>query len=710
MTTILALILTLSGQTDAGQKGEPVPPKAKQIPVTSTIHGVTRVDNFDWMRKRDCAGEAVCQQHASDVERYLIEENLYSDAVMQPHQKLRTQVGQELLARIQPNDTSAPYEMRGYRYFTRTQENQEHAVYVRQKLPAGAEEILIDLNELGQKNQFVDLSDFEISDDNSLLATLIDVTGFRENTLSVKNLNTNKVILKSIPHVVSMAFAADNKTIFYTLEDAAKRSAKLMRHALGKAQKDVLVFDEKDERFEVEISRTLSQKYLVLSLESQTTSEEYLLEAIQPKGKFNLVLKRKQGVKYSLSHRSNSLFVLTNQDCRTNKLVEVSLKNPTNITGEVAPCRENRSLESADVFETFIVLTERKEGHLAMRSIDLASGKESEFQFPESDFYVSQRANAEFKTSVYQYEYTSLVSPWSVFERNMKTGVTELKKRQPVPTYLPEKYESIRVWATAKDGAKIPISMVFRKGLALTGINPLYLRGYGAYGDSEESVFNSKIVSLLDRGVIFAHAHVRGGGEFGKPWHDGGRMEKKQNTFDDFIACAETLIAQRYTSAAKLAIGGASAGGLLMGAVLNQRPELFKAAWVGVPFVDVINTMLDESIPLTVGEFEEWGNPKIKNEFEHMLAYSPYDNVKNQPHPAILVTSSINDSQVLFHEPTKWVAKMRAVRTDSAPLLLKMQMEPAGHFGRAGRFEQAADDAFPLAFLLSQLGATELLK
>ena len=679
----------------------PEPPKAQAIPVEHSLHGITWVDSYAWLQKK---GDP-------QVERYLKAENAYTDELMAPTLPLQNTLFAEMKSRTKEVDVSVRSPFHGYQYYSRTEAEKQYSIHCRSKLPAGPEEILLDLNQLTGADQFVDLGDFDVSPDDSLLGYSVDRSGFREYTLEFKNLKTGTALSEKIAGVSSMAFANDSKTVFYTTEDAAKRSYRLYRHTLGSSiEGDTLIYEEKDQRFSVGIGRSLSQRFLRLEIASETTSETRQIDANKPTSAFVTLIPRKQDVMYDVSDRGSSLFVLTNDGCRTNMLIEVPSNKPTAKGKTLLPCRPEVGVDDVNVFQDFYVISERVDGQPALRAISFATGKETKFSAPDADFSMGVGTNSEFKTDELRYWFSSMIRPTTEVAVNLKTGVETVLKVDEVPGYALGDYRTERLLVPARDGVKIPVSVAYKKGVTLKANNPVFLDAYGAYGSVYDSSFDERRVSMLDRGVVLAFARIRGGGEFGKPWHDAGRMLKKQTTFNDFIDVSQWLIEQKITSADKLAITGASAGGLLMGAVLNQRPELFHAALVEVPFVDVINTMLDESLPLTVGEFEEWGNPKIKAEYDAMVAYSPYDNVKAQAYPTMLVRSSYNDSQVLYHEPAKWVAKLRATKTDSNPLMLKMEMSPVGHGGRAGRYDSLHDDAFLSAFVLTQLKATELMK
>ncbi len=676
----------------------PTPPVAPKHPETTTLHGAARTDDYAWMKAKG----------TKELEEHLAAENRYTEAMMAPTRALRDTLYRELVGRMKETDESPPYRYNGFWYGIRVEAGKEHELHFRKKAPDAPEEIFLDVNALAEGAKFTAVSDVDPSDDNALLAYSVDHSGLREYTLFIKDLKTGALLPEQVPHATSLEWAADSKTLFYTTENSAKRSSRLWRHALGtKVEKDVLVYEEKDERFDVEISRTLDRQLLVLGIASHTTSEERVLDAKTPTGAFRVVLPRKQDVQYDLEHRGHSYFLRINDTGRTFRLVEVPEKDPAKGPWkELIPARPEVMLSGVDVLKDYLVVWERERGLVHARTMPFGNQKPVTFTPPVADYSLSAGANAEFDAKDFQVAWTSMVDPETTESWSLETGAHTVLKVEEVPTYAREQYDTTRLEVTAKDGAKIPVSLAWKKGTPRDGSAPLYLRGYGAYGSTDDVSFELDGVSLMDRGLVLAETHLRGGGDFGRPWHDAGRMMNKKNTFTDFIACAEGLVDAKWTSPSKLVINGASAGGLLMGAVLNLRPDLFKAAFVEVPFVDVVNTMLDESLPLTVSEFEEWGNPKQKSAYEYMVSYSPYDNVRAQAYPAMLVRSSYNDTQVLFHEPAKWVAKLRATKTDANPLLLWMDMEPAGHGGKSGRYESLHEDAFGLGFVLWQLGLT----
>jgi oligopeptidase B len=541
------------------------------------------------------------------------------------------------------------------------------------------------------------------------LAYSTDNTGFRQYTLQIKNLKTGEIYPEKMLKVGSVAWAADNKSIFYTVEeDKTKRQYRLYRHAVGTpVEKDVVVYEDPDERFNVGIYRTRSREFLIVQTGSHTTSESRYLRADQPAGEWTIVAPRIQEQEYDVDHHGDQFFIRTNDKGRNFRLVSAPIASPGRENWkEVIAHRPDVMLTDMDFFQDFYVLSEREKGLPQFRVVDFAFGKQQLVEFPEPAYSAFAAQNREYKTTKYRYKYESMVTPSSVYDYDVKTSKSDLLKRIEVPGYEQSKYKSERLFATASDGTKVPISIVYRNDFKRDGSRPMLLNGYGSYGYTYPVVFSSNALSLLDRGFSVAIAHIRGGGDMGKPWHDQGRMMNKKNTFTDFIAVAEHLIAEKYTSKDKLVVTGGSAGGLLMGAITNMRPDLFKAVVTKVPFVDVINTMLDETLPLTVPEFEEWGNPKEKPAFAYMYSYSPYDQLAAKAYPAILVKTSFNDSQVMYWEPAKYVAKLRTLKTDSHPLLLKTNMA-AGHGGASGRYDYLREIAFDYAFMLEQVGSTK---
>jgi oligopeptidase B len=676
----------------------PSPPVAKKEPKVTNINGYQLEDSYSWLREKK----------NPEVKAYLDAENVYTDAVMKPTEPLQKKLYDEMLSRVKETDVEVPYKEGGYFYYLRTEAGQQYGIRCRKKGSLDApEEIVLNVNELAKGQAFMSLGAFDVSDDSNLLAYTTDHTGFRQFTLAVKDLRTGKMLVDHAERVDSVAWANDNKTIFYTVEDpVSKRPYRLYRHTVGASGPDTLVYEEKDERFELGVGKTRSKAYLLLISSSHTTSEARYLPADQPLAEWKLMQPRKQDVEYYPDHNGDFFYIRVNDAGRNFRLVKAPVSDPGHKNWqEIVPHRPDVMLDDTDFFKNYYISYEREKGLPQIRVTELQTGKSRRIEFPEPAYANYSYVNREYDTGKLRYGYQSFITPQSVFEYDMPSGASTLLKQKEVPGgYDRTRYQVERIVATASDGVKVPISVVHLKSAKLDGKGPIYLTGYGSYGASYDIFFNSPIFSLVDRGVVVAVAHIRGGGEMGKAWHDDGRMMHKKNTFTDFIASAEYLLAQGYGSKDRLVIEGRSAGGLLMGAVLNMRPDLFHAALVGVPFVDVMNTMLDESVPLTVTEFEEWGNPKEKPAFDYMLTYSPYDNIQAKAYPNMLVRTSFNDSQVMYWEPAKYVAKMRALRTDHNTLILKTNMNPAGHGGASGRYDRLHENAFDYAYFLTQMG------
>lgn len=676
----------------------PAPPVAKKVSKVTEINGHKLVDNYFWLRDKK----------NPEVKAYLDAENAYTDAVMKPTEALQKKLYDEMLSHIKETDVEVPYKEGGYFYYVRTEAGKQYGIRCRKKGSMDApEEVILDVNELAKGQKFMSLGAFSVSDDGNLLAYTTDNTGFRQFTLAVKDLRTGKLLADHAERVDSIAWANDNKTLFYTIEDeTSKRSYRAYRHTVDTRGNDPLIYEEKDERFDLYAGKARSKAYVYLFSGSHTTTEIRYISADQPMAEWKILEPRKQDVEYYPDHNGDFFYIRVNDTGRNFRLVKAPVSDPGKKNWqEILASRADVMLEDTEYFKNYYVLYEREKGLPQMRVCDLRSNECRHIDFPEPAYVSYSYVNREFDTTKFRYGYQSFMTPQSVFEYDMAGGGSTLLKQKEVPGgYDRTRYQVERINATAADGVKVPISVLHLKGAKLDGKGPLYLTGYGSYGYPYDIGFNSNLFSMVDRGVVAAVAHIRGGGEMGKAWHDDGRMMHKKNTFTDFIACAEYLVAQGYGSKHRLVIEGRSAGGLLMGAVLNMRPDLFHAALVGVPFVDVMNTMLDETIPLTVPEFEEWGNPKEKTAFDYMVTYSPYDNIENKPYPNTLVRTSFNDSQVMYWEPAKYVAKMRAMRTDHNLLILKTNMDPAGHGGSSGRYDRLKQSAYDYAFFLTQMG------
>ena len=691
---VLASVVILAADTSSPL---PAPPIAKKVPKITEIHGHKLVDNYFWLRDKK----------NPEVRAYLEAENAYTDAVMKPTEPLQKKLYAEMLSHIKETDVEVPYKEGDYFYYSRTEAGKQYSIRCRKHGSLEApEEVVLDINELAKGQAFMRVAAYDVSDDGNLLAYSTDTTGFRQYVLAVKDLRTGKLLVDHAEKVGSVVWANDNKTLFYTVEDAAKRQYRLYRHTVGTSGHDELVYEDKDERFDVYAMKSRSKAYIFLISASHTTSEVQYIPADQPRAPWKIMEPRKQDVEYYPDQNGDFFYIRVNDTGRNFRLVKAPVSDPRSQNWqEVIAQSASVMLEDTDFFKNYYVLYERENGLPQIRVTDLRSGQSRGIAFPEPAYDTGNDVNREYDTSKFRYGYESFVTPLSVFEYDMASGTSTLLKQKEVPGgYDRTRYQVEQIEATASDGVKVPISVVHLKGATLDGKGPLYLYAYGSYGAPMDIDFDSEIFSLVDRGVVYAIAHIRGGGEMGKAWHDDGRMMHKKNTFTDFIACAEYLTTQGYGSKDKLVIEGASAGGLLMGAVLNMRPDLFHAAIVGVPFVDVINTMLDPSIPLTVPEFEEWGNPKKEAEFDYMITYSPYDNIAAKAYPNMLVRTSFNDSQVMYWEPTKYVAKMRSLRTDHNILMLKTNLSPAGHGGLSGRYDRLHDAAFDYAFILTQMG------
>jgi oligopeptidase B len=676
----------------------PAPPVAKKVPHVTDINGHKLTDDYFWLRDKP----------NPEVRAYLEAENAYTDAVMKPTEPFQKKLYAEMLGRIKETDVDVPYKEGDYFYYSRTEAGKQYQIRCRRKGSMDApEEVILDINELAKGQVFMSVAAFEVSPDGDLLAYSYDNTGFRQYTLALKDLRTGKTLLDHAERVGSVVWANDSQTIFYTQEDAtSKRQYRLYRHTVGAADADPLVYEEKDERFDVSAFKTRSQTYIFMLSGSHTTTEARYISAIDPTAEWKIIEPRKQGVEYYPDHNGDSFYIRTNDTGRNFRLVNAPVTDPSSKNWhEVLPHNPNIMLDDVDFFKNFAVLYQRENGLPQIRVTDLRTGTAKPIAFPEPAYAAYSYINRVYDTTEFRYGYQSPITPASVFAYDMEKGTSTLLKQKEVPGgYDPTKYQVEQIYATASDGVKIPVSVLHLKSAKLDGKGPLYLYGYGSYGISIDMFFNSNIFSMVDRGAVTAVAHIRGGGELGKPWHDAGRMMNKKTTFTDFVSSAEYLTSHGYGSKDRLVIEGRSAGGLLMGAVLNMRPDLFKAALVGVPFVDVMNTMLDETLPLTVGEFEEWGNPKEKPAFDYMLTYSPYDNVEPKPYPNMLVKTSFNDSQVMYWEPAKYVAKMRATRTDHNTLILKTNLSPAGHGGASGRYDRLKEASFDYAYILKEMG------
>ena len=668
-------------------------------PKTTNIHGTTLVDDYFWLREKTNPA----------VLAHLQAEETYTQQVMKPTEPLQEKLYKEMLSHIKQTDTDVPYRSGNYFYYTRTEEGKQYPIYCRKKgsLDA-AEEIVLDQNELAKGHKFMSVGLFLPSDDGNLLAYSTDNTGYRQYILQIKDLRTGQLFPERIERVTSLVWANDNKTFFYVTEDpVTKRSDKFFRHVLGTDKMD-LVYDEKDELFDIGVSRSRDKAVVFLTSFSKTSTEARYLRANDPNGTLKVIIPRAPEHEYDVNHRDGLFYIRTNKGAKNFRIVTAPVSDPSEKNWkEFIAHKPEVKIDAISMYAGHAVLLEWEGGLQQLEVVNFKTNERNRITFPEPVYSAELGTNREYNTSVVRYNYESLVTPESVFEYDMNTGKSTLLKQTEVPGgFDRSNYQSERVFATASDGTKIPMSLVYRKGVKMDGSAPLLLYGYGSYGYSIPPTFSSRRLSLLDRGVIFAIGHIRGGSELGEEWRQAGRMMKKMNTFTDFIACAETLIKNKFTSKDRLVIEGGSAGGLLMGVVSNLRPDLFKAVVSHVPFVDVLNTMLDASLPLTTSEYIEWGNPNEKAAFEYMKTYSPYDNIAKKDYPATLVKVSLNDSQVPYWEGAKLVAKLRTMKTDKNPLLLKVNFG-AGHGGASGRYDALRETAFDYSFMLWQMGVAD---
>ena len=698
-----AALTTYSGtppaflDTQARRSNAPLlPPVAPVVPHSETVHGELRSDDYFWLRDR----------HDPRVMAYLEAENRHTATVMRHTESLQEQLYQEMRGRIKESDLSVPEPLDEYLYFSRTEAGGQYPILCRRHCCSEVEEVLLDQNTLAAGRYFR-LGATEVSPDHRLLAYTVDTCGSEEFTVYIKNLGTGELLPETIHRAsAGMAWANDGTTLFYTVLDEAHRPCRLYRHVVGTdPTEDVLVYFEPDPSFFLEISRTRSRAYLLLDSSSHSTSEVRFLSADDPNQALSLVQPREHGVEYTVSHHRDRFFITTNDGAANFRLVQAPVASPgREHWTPVLPYRPDIKLDGTDAFSDHLVVYERASGLRQVRILALATGEEHLISFPEPVYTVRPHRNPEFDTSTLRFTYTSLITPSSVVDYDLATRIWVVRKQAEVlGGYDPSLYRSERLLAQAPDGTAVPISLVYRRPLELDGRRPLLLNGYGAYGLSYDPMFSSNSLSLLDRGFVVAIAHVRGGEELGRAWYEGGRLAQKRNSFTDFIAAAEHLIASGYTTPDRLVINGGSAGGLLMGAVTNMRPDLFRAVVAEVPFVDVVNTMLDASLPLTVIEYDEWGNPNEQAAYEYIRSYSPYDNVQPKNYPHMLVTAGLNDPRVAYWEPAKWTAKLRATKTDDNRLLLRTNMG-AGHGGASGRYDYLREVAFKYAFLLDVLG------
>ncbi|HEY3037202.1 MAG TPA: S9 family peptidase [Pyrinomonadaceae bacterium] len=696
----ICLALTGAGSAQSNSDANTLqPPMTEKKTKTTKIHGNTMIDDYFWLREKT----------NPQVIAHLEAENAYAEAMMKPTATLQDKLYKEMVGHIKETDVSVPYRWGNYFYYSRTEQGKQYPINCRKKGSLGAkEEVVLDQNEMAKGLKFFSVGAFVPSDDGNLIAYSTDTTGYRQYKLRIKDMRTGDLLPETFERVGNVAWAADNKTVFFTTEEAVtKRSDKFFRHVLGSDKVD-LIFEEKDELFDIGAGRSRDKAVILLGSESKTSSEWRYLPADAPAAELKIISPREPDHEYNVDHRDDLFYIRTNKGAKNFRVVTAPVSNPSQANWkELIAHRPDVKIQDIDLFAKHLVLSEWEKGLQKIEILDFQTNKQHRVEFPEPVYSASLAQNREFTTPVVRYNYQSLVTPSSVFDYDMNARKATLLKETEVPGGFDKKnYKSERLFATATDGTKIPLSVVYRKETKLDGSAPLLLYGYGSYGASIAPTFSSNRLSLLDRGVVYVIAHIRGGGELGEEWREAGRMMKKMNTFTDFINSAEYLVKNKYTSSDRLVIQGGSAGGLLMGAVTNMRPDLFKAVVAQVPFVDVLNTMLDASLPLTTSEYIEWGNPNEKAAYDYMRQYSPYDNVGRKNYPSMLVKVSLNDSQVPYWEGAKLVARLRAMKTDNNPLLLKTNMG-AGHGGSSGRYDFLHEVAFDYAYMLWQLGIAE---
>lgn len=676
----------------------PEPPKATARPVNFVEFGNSRIDPWFWLRDKN----------NPEVIEYLKAENAYCDTVMADTRELQEQIFNEIKNRIKEDDESVHVPYNGYSFFSRTQKGKQYPVYYRQKMSGGDEEVLFDVNLMAENQPAFLFEDYAISPDNRYAAYTYNTTGsYAEFNLKIRDLLSGKDLPYTIEKVQSFVWAADSKTLFYVIGNESLRPYKVLRHNIEMTGRDVTVYEEKDEMYNVSVDKTSSEDYLVIHSSSFTTTEIRLLKANRPEGAFQIFTPRRKGIRYSVEHNREKGFYIYYQDeiLKNGRILLCDENIPSDPATwrEIIPHDADTKIQDMDVFEKHLVLFTRSQGLTGIKIYSPKGKLRHEIKFPEPVYVVSPHQNPEYDQNVFRYSYASLNRPTTVYEINLQDFSTRVLKQQEIPSgFNPEDYVVEREFATSADGTRVPMAILYKKGLKKNGDNPALLYGYGAYGYSTDAWFRPSIFSLVDRGFVYAIGQVRGGSEMGEQWYEDGKLMKKKNSFADFIACAEHLIHLGYTSPRRLSIMGGSAGGLLVGATVNMRPDLFGAVVAAVPFVDVINTMLDETLPLTTQEYEQWGNPHEEEAYRYILSYSPYDNIKDTVYPHILATAGLNDSQVLFHEPAKWVAKLRATTHGDNIILLKTNME-SGHGGATGRYDALKETAFEFAFLIKAL-------
>ncbi|MGH9819832.1 MAG: S9 family peptidase [Pyrinomonadaceae bacterium] len=679
------------------------PPIAKKVPKVLKIHGYEITDNYAWLRDRNATKDP-------EIMKYLEDNNKYTESYMGKHQGFVDNLYKEMLGRIKQDDTSVPYKLGSYWYFNKSEEGKQYPVYYRSKSKDGANpQMLLDQNEMAKGFKFFAIGDFDVSDDGNMLAYTTDATGYRQYTLHIKDLRTGKTLDDTVPRVTSTAWSNDGKYLFVGQEDdISKRSDKIWRHAVGTDKND-LVYEEKDLLFNTGVGKSRDNKMLFIASNAKTMDESRYLSADNPTGEWKLIAPKREGLEYFADYDSGEFYIRTNKDAENFKVMRAPASDPSekNWT-DFIPSDPAVKVDDIGFFKDYAVVSELQNGLEYIRIMDRNTRRASQrIETPESVYTMSVGNNPEYDTPIIRYNYSSMITPNSTYEFDLKTRQSKLVKQQEIPSgYDKAKYETKRVWAVARDGVKVPVSIVWKKGTKMDGSAPMLLYAYGSYGYSTDPGFSTARLSLLDRGMIYAIAHIRGGSELGEHWRQDGRMFKKLNTFYDFVDSAKWLIANKYTSNDRLVIQGGSAGGLLMGAVTNMSPDTFHAVIAQVPFVDVMNTMLDASLPLTTDEWIEWGNPNNKPDWDYMVQYSPYDNVKPQNYPNMLIEISLNDSQVPYWEGAKFAAKIREMNTDNNPILLKTNMG-AGHGGSSGRYDKLKEVAFDYAYALTEVGITK---
>lgn len=696
--TVLIFCIGIYGQNMSETK----PPVAKKDPKVLKIHGYEITDNYAWMRDRN-------KEKNPEIIKYLEDNNKYTDSKMVSTNDLQKKLYDEMIGRLKQTDESLPNKIGNYWYYTKTLEGKNYPVYCRKKGSMdAAEEVLLDQNEMAKGYEYFAIAAFRVSDDGNILAFSTDKTGYRQYTLQFKDLRTGKILPNKIERTTSIAWANDNKTVFLVTEDAtSKRSNILWKHDIA-SNKSEKVSEEKDALFNIGVGKTLDKKVIFLSSYAKTSRESKWIPADKPNAKWKMILPREEGHEYSVGHYEGKFYITTNKNAENYRVVVAPMNDPSEKNWkEFIPHNPDVLIEGLSFFKGKAVVSEVENGLDYLKIVDMTrKEKPYRMETPEALYTMYLAGNSEFDTPTIRYGYQSMITPTSTFEFDFKTKKSKLLKQQEIPSgYDKTQYETHRAWAVARDGVKVPLSVVMKKGTKLDGKAPMLLYAYGSYGASMSPSFSTNRLSLLDRGMIYVIAHIRGGSELGEKWRQDGRMFKKMNTFNDFVDSAKWLINNKYTSSDRLVIQGGSAGGLLVGAVANQAPELFKAVICQVPFVDVMNTMLDDTLPLTTEEWIEWGNPNEKEAWDYMVQYSPYENVKKQNYPNMLIQVSLNDSQVPYWEGAKFGAKIQEYKTNNAEILLKTNMG-AGHGGSSGRYDRYKEIAFDYAYALKQVGIT----